>query len=121
MHALILTAIIAAQPDTAAIRVRLDKITLKDAEQLNGRFVVAQLPVAKPSYTWGEGKNLVTVIGTDGPGAAERTAVLRGDRLHDADLGAKVVVMGRLRVIRHPPSVIGGKKFAGFTEIRIEE
>lgn len=62
----------------------------------------------------------MTVIGTDGP-RDERSAVLRGDGLHDVDLGAKVVVMGTLRVIRHPLSVINGKKFAGFTEIWIEE
>jgi hypothetical protein len=47
--------------------------------------------------------------------------ILRGNRLHDADRGAKVVVMGRLRVIRHPPSTINGVMFSGFTEIRIEE
>jgi hypothetical protein len=56
MHALILTAIVAPQPDATALRVRLDRITLKEAEQLNGRFVVAQLPVTAPPFTWARGK-----------------------------------------------------------------
>jgi hypothetical protein len=36
-------------------------------------------------------------------------------------VGAKVTVMGKLRVIRHPATKIDGKEFVGFTEIRIEE
>ena len=47
--------------------------------------------------------------------------VLKGNRLHDADRGAKVTVVGTLRVIRHADSTIGSKTFSGFTEIRIEE
>jgi hypothetical protein len=70
MRVLILAAIVATQPDATALRVRLDRITLKEAEQLNGWFVVVQLPVTAPPFTWGEGENLVTVIGTQGPMAA---------------------------------------------------
>jgi hypothetical protein len=47
--------------------------------------------------------------------------VLKGNRLADADLGAKVTVTGTLKVIRHPASTINGKTFSAFTEIRIEE
>ena len=48
--------------------------------------------------------------------------VLKGNRLRDADVGApKLTVHGTLRVIRHPASVIDGKTFGAFTEVRVEE
>lgn len=121
MQAILLAAICAAQADATAIRVRLDRLTLKEAEQLNGRLVVAQLTVTTPATTGGNGKNLVTIVDTDGPDGAERSVYLRGNRLYDADRGAKLVVIGRLRVVRHPPSIINGVAFSGFTEIRVEE
>jgi hypothetical protein len=55
-------------------------------------------------------------------GDPERTVVLKGDRLMDADKGApKLTVHGTLRVIRHSDSVIDGKTFSGFVEVRLEE
>jgi hypothetical protein len=83
--------------------------------------VVTAFSVAKPAYTWGEGKNLRTVIGVRDDGSIERSVVLIGNRLHDTDLGAKVAVFGTLRLIQHPPSTIGTQTYSGFTEIRIEE
>ena len=122
MHALILAAPFSAQPqpDTVA-RVKLETFTLADAQRLDGKAVVATFTVAS-AYTWGEGKTLRTVVGpTNAAMGVERTAILKGNRLHDADQGAKVTVVGTLRVIRHADSTIGTKTFSGFTEIRIEE
>jgi hypothetical protein len=43
------------------------------------------------------------------------------DRLSDVDVRDKVKVVGTLRVIRHPAAMIGGQRFGGYTEIRIDE
>jgi len=45
---------------------------------------------------------------------------VRVNRLRDADVGAKLRVSGRLRVIYHPESRIGGTTFQAFTEVRVE-
>ena len=119
MHPLLLAALFCAQPDETVAVVKLDTITLKDAEQLDGKPVVATFTVATVPYTWGEGKNLRTV--TAPAGALERTVILKGNRLHDADRGAKVTVVGTLRVIHHSGATIGAMTFAPWTEIRIEE
>ena len=75
-----------------------------------------------PRVHLGEGKNLVTVAAPVGPGSIERTVVLKGNRLRDADLGCgELIVHGTLRVIRHPGAVIGNKAFAPFTEVRVQE
>jgi hypothetical protein len=122
MYAFILAALFSAQPQSdTVVRVKLETITLEDAERLNGKAMVATFTVAS-AYTWGEGKSLRTVVGpVGGTMGVERSAVLKGNRLHDADQGAKVTVVGTLRVIRHPESTIGTKTFSGFTEIRIAE
>jgi hypothetical protein len=123
VHALSLFVLLSAQPaNEAVVRVRFDTLALKDAEKLNGKLVVTTFTVGSPAYTWGEGKNLITVIAPK-PAASseERTVILNGNRLHDADMGAKVTVVGTLRVIHHPASTIGTTTFSGFTEIRIRE
>jgi hypothetical protein len=94
MHALIFTALFSAQPrpDTV-VRVKLETITLAAAERLDGKAVVATFTVSS-AYTWGAGKNLRTVVGpVGGTMDVERTVVLKGNRLHDADQGAKVKLM----------------------------
>jgi hypothetical protein len=122
MHALLLAALFSAQPQLdTVVRVKLETITLADAERLDDKVVVATFTVAS-AYTWGAGKNLCTVVGpVGGTMGVERSAVLKGNRLHHADQGAKLTVVGTLRVIRHLESTIGFKTFSGFTEIRIEE
>ncbi len=117
MHPLALAALLCAQPDATVTRVTFENLTIKDAERLDGKAVVATFTVAKPAYTWGEGKRLRTIIGPADNGGTERAVVLKGDRLHDADLGAKVTVLGTLRVIRHTATMTG----SAWTEIRIEE
>jgi len=122
MHALILSALLSAQhTDDVVVRVKFDTITLKDAELLAGKTVVTTFVVKKPAFTWGEGKNLRTVTAPADGSQFERTVILKGNRLHDADLGAKLTVVGTLRVIQHPSATIGGIQFGGFTEVRIEE
>lgn len=97
----------------------MDALTLKDANCSLGRvptFVVRML-----AFTWGEGKNLRTVTAPADGGNFERTVILKGNRLHDVELGAKLTVVGTLRVIQHPSAIIGRIQFGGFTEVRIEE
>ena len=116
-----LYVLFAAQPGEIGGPIKFDTITLKDAEQLNGQRVTITFLPRTPAYTWGEGKNLVTIAGA-GNGAIERTVMLKGNRLRDADLGCgKLTVHGTLRVIRHPGAVIGDKAFVPFTEVRVEE
>lgn len=100
--------------------MKVETLTLKDAERLDGRLVVATFTVGAPAYTWGEGKNLRTVTAPRA-GSTDRTVVLKGNRLHDADLGARLTVLGTLRVVRHPAGMIGAMPQGAWTEIRIEE
>lgn len=123
MIALIFSALSAAQPagDTAA-PIKYDAITLDRALELDGLAVTITFTPASPCYTWGAGKSLVTIAGPAPAASFERTVLLKGNRMRDADLGcARLTVHGRLRVIRHPESKIGGKTFAGYTEVRLEE
>ena len=77
---------------------------------------------ARPAYTWGEGKNLVTVVAPVDTADYERAVVLRGNRRHDADRGCtKLTVRGTLRVIRHTGEVLGDTTFEPFTEVRVED
>ena len=104
------------------MRVNLETITVTDAEALAGKTVVVTFVVAKPAYTWGEGKALRTIVGPkDSAMHPERSVNLKGSRLPDADLGATVTVVGTLRVIRHPAATVGTTTSYGFTEIRIAE
>jgi hypothetical protein len=97
-------------------------LKLKDAERLGGAAVMVRFTVAAPAYTWSEGKKVRTIVGpADRNNGAEWSVVLKGNRLHDTDDGAKLTVTGRLKVIRHPPATAGTRTFNGFTEVRIEE
>jgi hypothetical protein len=78
--------------------------------------VTAVVRVDKVPLTW-DGLTLVGVEDQDD--GTERTAVLRGEHF-DIDQGRRLVVTGRLLVIDHPPTVINGTAFPGFTEIRVE-
>jgi hypothetical protein len=123
MHALIFAALFSAQPvaDETVVVVNIATVPLKDAERLDGKRVVTTFRIGAPPFTWGAGANLVTVTAPKYAGSEERTVILKGDRLDDADLGKKLTVVGTIRVVRHPDSTINGKTFSGFTEIRIEE
>lgn len=110
-----------AQPGEVAAPVKFDALTRARAEQLDGCAVTITFTVARPAYTWGEGANLRTVTGPADVDDAERTVVLKGDRLKDVDAGAKLKVSGVLRVIRHPPVVVGGQLVEAWTEVRVEE
>ena len=118
---LLASGMFAAQPGEPTVVVKFDALTLKDAERLNGKLVAATFTVGAPSYTWGEGKNLRTVTAPRSADGAERTVILKGNRLHDADKGAKVTVVGTLRVIRHPSATVGQMDLGAWTELRIEE
>ncbi len=121
MCAILLAALFAAQPGEPTVVVTFDALTLTDAERLNGKLVAATFTVGAPSYTWGEGKNLRTVTAPRSADGAERTVILKGNRLNDTDTGAKVTVVGTLRVILHPPATVGQMDLGAWTELRIEE
>ena len=117
-----LLALAATRPYGTPAPITFDTLTLLEAERLDGRRVTVAFVPARPCYTMSAGKELVTVARPADVGGPERTAVLRGNRMRDADKGChKLTVHGTLRVIRHPASVINGEAFAAFTEIRLEE
>lgn len=111
-----------AQPADVAAPLPLATLTQARAEQLDGQPILITLAVGKPVYTWGEGVNLRTVVGlADQPDSVERTVMLKGDRLRDVDVGTKLRVSGTLRVIRHPPVVVGGVLVEAWVEVRVEK
>ena len=119
MHPLLLASLLCAQPDETVAVVKIEALTHNDAEKLDGKPVVVTFTVGTVPYTWGEGKNLRTITApTD---ALERAVILKGNRLHDADRGVKVTVIGTLRGIRLSGATIGAMTFAPWTEVRIEE
>jgi len=101
--------------------VQVETLTRADLERFDGKTVVTTVTVDKPACTWGAGKNLRTVFGPKSVSHEDLSIVLKGNRLRDTDRGAKVTVVGALRVIWHQESTINGRTFAGFTEVRIEE
>lgn len=118
----VLFALFVAQPGETSAPIKFDTISLKDVELLDGQRVTVVFLPARPAYTWGAGKNLVTVAAPADTATFERTVVLKGNRLRDADRGAgKLIVYGTLRVIRHPGAAIGDTTFAPYTEVRVEE
>lgn len=119
MLTITLLTLAAAQPIAAPIP--FDAITLERAAELDGRPVTVTFTSARPAYTWGEGKGVRTWCGPAEGDDVERTVSLRGNRLAQADEGAKLRVSGRLRVIRHPTAVVGGLEVPAWTEIRVEE
>jgi hypothetical protein len=120
MHALIFAALFSAQPiDETVVAVNVATITMKDAERLNGKLVVATFLVGTESYTWGAGTNLITVTGPRSS-ACDRTVHLKGDRLDGTDQGKRVTVLGTLRVVRVPAAATD-KNFTETTDVRIVE
>lgn len=111
---------LAASSDTAA-PIPFATLTVEDARRLNGQDVTVAFTIGAPAYTHGEGAKLVTVIGPGDVDEHERTAVLRGDRLKQSDVGRKVRVSGRLRVIDHAPALVNGQTVGAWVEIRVEK
>ena len=84
--------------------------------------MVIRFTVATPAVTQGTGANLRTVVGSADRGdGAEWSVFLKGNRLYDADDGAKLKVTGRLRVIKHPAAVVNGVRVDTWTEVRVTE
>ncbi|HJZ56311.1 MAG TPA: hypothetical protein VKE74_15200 [Gemmataceae bacterium] len=117
MSAVLLAALLAAQPEP--YRIDLVTITLDDARTLNGKRVRVSFTTGKPSYAL----NGVTVTGpTDQENDGEdvsRGVILRGEQI--IDLGARVEVVGQLRVIDHPARIVNGVPVPGWVEVRVEE
>ena len=80
MYTLILATLLCTQPaDDLVVRVRIEALTLADAERLDGKTVVTTFTVAKPAFTWGEGKKLRTFVGPKEGGGEDRMVVLKGN------------------------------------------
>ena len=117
-----LVAFLAAQPGDTDAPIPFDTLGPKAAASLHGRRVTITFTPAKPAYTWGKGKRLVTIAGPADTDDLERTVMLKGNRLRDADQGAeRLTVRGTLRVIHHPAATIDGVAFEAFTGVRVEE
>lgn len=97
--------------------ISLDGISIEHARSLRGKLVAASFLVAKPNdIVLGR-----TVIGAaDRDDGAERIALLKGKRL-DKEVGQRVTVIGKLRVIDHPPYFAGRELVPRWLEIRVEE
>jgi hypothetical protein len=119
---LALAALLAGQPRDDVAPLLFDTISPKAAAALHGQRVTITFTPALPAYTWGKGKRLVTVADPADIDDVERSVFLKGNRMLDADESReRLTVRGTLRVIYHPPSVINGTTFEGFTEVRVEE
>jgi hypothetical protein len=111
LHTLALAALLAGQP-VEAPPILFDTITPKVAAALHGQRVTITFTPALPAYTWGKGRRLVTVAGPVPIDDVERTVMLKGNRLRDADQAReRLTVRGTLRVIHHPANTIGGATF----------
>ncbi|WP_439631441.1 hypothetical protein [Gemmata sp.] len=104
----------------AALDVRpldLGSMSIDRARTLDGQRVAVTFIVAKPVYTL----NGFTIVGAaDRDDGAERVAVLVGRRL-DVKEGGRIVVAGRLRVIRHRGDGVAGVVVPAWDEIRVSE
>ena len=120
MNALILAAVLAAQPDAT---VAFDTLTLDDPVRLKDTHVTVAFEVGRPAYTWVLNGAIYTVCGPEEvPGdGTERTAVLRGDRLADAQEGKTVKAEGFVRVVYHLLTVVNGVQIPAWAEVRFEE
>jgi hypothetical protein len=97
--------------------IDLDGISLERARAMNGKLVRASFLNVAPAYTM-LGR---TVIGpANREDGAERTAVLRGNRL-DVDEGERVNIVGTLKVIDHKPAVVNGVAVTAWVEVRVAE
>src|SRR5262245_27286758 len=100
MLALILSVLLCVRPGEP-MPVKFEVLTLKETEQFNGMRVSTTFTVGTIPFTWGEGKNLITVAAPRYTGI-DRTVILKSNRLMDADRSVKVTIVGTLRVIHHP-------------------
>jgi hypothetical protein len=124
-----LLALVAGPSGTAPLS--LDGLTARQVAQLDGRRVQLVFTVGTPAYLWERGRATLTVVGPADRGevpsakregfGAEWSVVLTGDRLANADDGARLEVVGTVRVIRHPAAVVGGALVAEWTEVRVCE
>ncbi|VTU02460.1 unnamed protein product [Gemmataceae bacterium] len=97
--------------------IDLGALSLERAHTLDGRTVTVTLLVQKPAYSL-LGR---TAIGAaDRDDGSERGAVLLGRRL-DVREGERLVVRGRLDVIRHRADVVNGTVVPAWIEIRVTE
>jgi hypothetical protein len=97
--------------------ISLDTITLDHARAIHGRYVVATLIPTAPLYTL----RGFTITGPDTrEDDVERAVLLHGKRL-DIELGKRLTVFGRLRVIDHEAARVGMVVVPRWVEIRIEE
>src|SRR5262245_15863552 len=97
--------------------IPLERLSIDQAQTLNGQEVTVTFIVAKPTYTW-KGR---TIIGAaDQPDDVERGADLKGER-YDVKEGKLITVTGKLRFIHHPPAFVGVVLVEAWYEIRVEE
>ena len=97
-----------------ATPVDLNALSPADALKLDGLPVLASVEVVNPP----DALDGVTFFGDDtNPDGWSRTVHLTGDQ--NIEQGERVTVVGRLRVLPHPPTVIDGTAFPGFAEVRV--
>jgi hypothetical protein len=102
---------------TTLVPINFDSITAERARAMSDRVVVAEFVTGRPIMTW----NNVTVIGAaDRDDGAERTAVLKGNRL-DLDMGERVRVVGVLKVYDRKADTVGGVFVPAWVEVRIRQ
>ena len=94
----------------------LESLSLGDAVQLAGRRVALTAKFTAPSYEW----NGYTIVGcADHPDGIERGAMLVGERLIAAD--ERILVVGKLKVVQHAPTVVNGVAVPVWSEIVVVE
>src|SRR5262249_7381984 len=97
--------------------VHLAALTPPAAEKLHGRLVSVWVQVGKVPVTTDDGRTLIGPADTDD---VERVVILKGERL-DVNPGDRLVVAGKLRVIRHAAHRVHVVVVDGGEEIRFEE
>ena len=96
--------------------IALDELSLPDAVAESGRRVVVSVQFDKPAYEW----NGYTIVGcADHPDGIERGAMLVGERLIAAD--ERILVVGKLKVVQHAPTVVNGVAVPVWSEIVVVE
>jgi len=98
-------------------QIPLDTIAMDRAEELDGQIVVASVLTAKPIFVY-SGRTLIG--GPDHLDGIERGIMLNGERF-DLREGERITVRGRLRVIDHPPALVGVVFVPAWREIRVTE
>lgn len=95
--------------------IDLDGISPDRARSLAARVVVASLVASEP-YTLRGTTVVGSVSSTD---EVIRGAVMAG-RQFDVTVGKRLRVVGVLRVIDNPASVVNGRVVAGWLEVRVD-